>query len=224
VTGGNGGGIVVLFALEREAAPFRRVAAGLKNLHIHVTGVGRKRARLALERILAESLTPSLLIAAGFCGALKPTLKVGDVVVASEVIDQSGRSWPVTGKCNLLDQQSGRLITVHHLVATTAEKQRLGESHQADAVDMESAAAAEVCEARGAPFLAVRAVSDAVDTELSPELVHLLSGGRVSVWKAIRALVKKPSLLREFRRLARDTKVAAKNLAETVAKIVREKR
>ena len=74
---------------------------------------------------------------------------------------------------------------------------------------MESAAVAAACAARGVPFLAVRAVSDAVDTALSPELVRLLAGGHVSVRRALLALVRKPSLLREFRRLARDTKIAA---------------
>src|SRR5207253_1577357 len=110
-----------------------------------------------------------------------------------------------------------------HLVGDPAEKRRLAELHHADAVDMESAAVAEVCIAKGVPFRAVRAVSDAVDTALSPELVRLLAGGRVSAWKAVRALVRKPALLGEFRRLARDTKLAAKKLADELVKILGER-
>jgi adenosylhomocysteine nucleosidase len=135
------------------------------------------------------------VIAAGFCGALVPVLRVGDVVT------------------------SPRILTVDHLVSDPAEKRRLAERHGADAVDMESAAVAEVCAAKGVPFLAVRAVSDTVDTALSPELVRLLSGGRVSVWKALRTIMRRPRLLGEFRRLARDTKLAARNLAEALIKI-----
>jgi adenosylhomocysteine nucleosidase len=116
-----------------------------------------------------------------------PSLRVGDVV------------------------ESPRIVTVDHLVSDPAEKQLLGESH--DAVDMESAAVAEVCAARGVPFLAVRAVSDTVGTALSPELVRLLSGGNVSVWRACLALVRRPALIGEFVRLGRDTKLAAQNLA-----------
>ena len=167
--------VAVLFALEREAAPFRRAARGLKGVTIAVSGVGRTRAREAAERLMQEQ--PALVIAAGFCGALKPSLRIGDVVT------------------------SPHILTVDHLVGDPAEKCRLGEFH--DAVDMESAAVAEVCAGQGVRFLAVRAVSDTVDTALSPELVRLLSGGNVSVLKACAALVRKPSLLGEFLRLAR---------------------
>lgn len=184
--------VVVLFALEREAAPFRRAARGLKGVTIAVSGVGRTRAREAAERLMQGE--PALVIAGGFCGALKPSLRIGDVVT------------------------SPRILTVDHLVGDPAEKCRLGEFH--DAVDMESAAVAEVCAGKGVRFLAVRAVSDTVDTALSPELVRLLSGGNVSVWKACGALARKPALLREFLRLARDTKLAARNLAQELVAII----
>jgi adenosylhomocysteine nucleosidase len=147
---------------------------------------------------LREPPFPQLVIAAGFCGALVPTLQVGDIVC------------------------SPRIITVDHLVSDPQEKRQLAELHKADAVDMESAAIAEVCMAKGVSFAAMRAVSDTVDTALSPQLVRLLSGGNVSVWKAIRALVRKPSLLREFRRLARDTRLAAKNLADALVKHIQQ--
>jgi adenosylhomocysteine nucleosidase len=214
------GKVIVLFALEREAAPFRRQARELKSVRIHVSGIGRNRTRLALEKIFSESNSRPCIIAAGFCGALQPDLKVGDVVIASEVIDQSGHSWPISGKIDHLEQRKLRLLTVNHLIATAADKKRLGEVHKADVVDMETATVAELCTARGVPFMAVRAVSDAVDTELSPQLVRLLSGGHVSAWKAIRALVGKPSLLGEFRRLAKDTRLAARKLGEMLMKIV----
>ena len=163
------------------------------NIQIHVSGIGRDRARRCVERLL-ETTTPSLVIAAGFCGALNPALKVGDIV------------------------ESPRILTVDRLVCDPAEKRQL--AAHADAVDMESAAIAEVCAAKGIEFLAVRAVSDASDTALSPELVGLLSAGTVSAWKALRALVWKPSLLPEFLRLGRDTHLAAKNLAEALVNAI----
>ena len=106
--------VAVVFALEREAAPFRRLAREWRHVSIHVSGVGRVRARAAAERLIGSE--PSLVIAAGFCGALKPGLRVGDVVT------------------------SPRIVTVDHLVTDPAEKRRLGELH--DAVDMESATVA----------------------------------------------------------------------------------
>jgi adenosylhomocysteine nucleosidase len=180
-----------MFALEREAAPCRRLARRLPQIRIHVTGVGRARARDATELLLRNPPLPGLVIAAGFCGALVPHLKIGDVVTS-------------------------RILTVDRLVFDPGEKRRLATAHDAIAVDMESAAVEEVCIAKSAAFRAVRAVSDTADTALSPELVRLLSGGNVSIWKAVKALARRPALLGEFRRLARDTRLAARSLADAL--------
>lgn len=184
--------IAVLFALEREAAPFRRAIGSRRDVVVGVSGIGRSAANRAAKRLLERR--PSFVIAAGFCGALTSSLKVGDVV------------------------KSPHILTVDHLVSDPAEKCRLSASH--DAVDMESSAVEAVCAEAGVPFLAVRAVSDTADTALSPELVRLLSGGNVSVWKACAALVRRPSLLGEFLRLGRDTSFAAHKLADELQSVV----
>lgn len=220
MTDQSGGEVIVLFALEREAAPFRRLARDLKAVRILVTGVGSTRTRAVLEKLFSEPLPPSIIIAAGFCGALQADLQVGDVVIASEVVDQSGRSWATNSQLSRAGQPKRRLLTVNHLIANASEKKRLRELHRADAVDMESAVIAEICAARDVRFAAVRAVSDASETELSPQLVRLLSGGNVSVWRAVCALLGKPSLFGEFRRLARDTRLAARKLAEVLENII----
>jgi adenosylhomocysteine nucleosidase len=183
--------VLVVFALEREAAPLRRRIGHSDSVAIRVSGVGRSRARRAILAALQE-VDPRLVIAAGFCGALSSELKVGDVVT------------------------SPHILTVDHLVSDPGEKAQLAAEFHARAVDMESAAVAEVCAERNLPFLAIRAVSDASDTALSPELVSLLSGGSVSVRRAVLALIKKPSLLREFLRLSRDTKLASIRLAKAL--------
>ena len=185
--------IVVCFALEREAAPFRRRVRGWPHVRIVVSGVGRAHARCCVEAVLAET-TPSLVIAAGFCGALVSSLKVGDIV------------------------ESPRILTVDRLVSDPAEKRRLAELHNVDAVDMESAAIQDLCAERNVSFRAIRAVSDTIDTALSPELVRLLSGGHVSIWKALGALGRRPVLLGEFLRLGRDTKEAARNLSDALVR------
>ncbi len=180
--------IGVLFALEREAKPFHRLVRGRADVIVRVSGVGRAAAHSATAKLL-DDVKPARVIAAGFCGALAPELRVGDVVT------------------------SPRIATVDRLVATPAEKARLRSETGADAVDMESAAVEEECRERGVPFVAVRAVSDRADTALSPELVRLLAGGSVSVSKAGAALLRRPALLGEFLRLGRDTAVAARALA-----------
>ena len=61
---------------------------------------------------------------------------------------------------------SGKIITGDRFVATAAESRALrGELGTALAVDMESAAVAQVCHDYGVPFCAVRTVSDRADDQ-----------------------------------------------------------
>jgi adenosylhomocysteine nucleosidase len=210
--------ILVAFALAREAAPFRQAIRGRGKIDIAITGVGPVRARTAIEELLATRTHP-LVVSAGFCGALQPGLAVGDVYGPSEVIDVHGTVW----KCEFHEHQAGRLLTTNAIVASPAEKRALGERTGALIVDMESAAIARACAAKAIPFISVRAVSDTVDTGLSPDVVRLLADGRVSIWKAIRVLIRKPSLIGEFQRLARSTDLAARNLCAGLLEIVSQR-
>lgn len=181
----------VLFALEREAAPFRRHVRGRRDVVVRVSGVGRAAARAAALKLIVD-VKPARVIAAGFCGALALDLRVGDIVL------------------------SPHIVTVDHLVATPADKARLRAETGADAVDMESAAVEAACREREVAFQALRVVSDTADTALSTELVRLLAGGSVSVPRAVAALLRRPTLFGEFRRLGRDTAAAARALAHAL--------
>jgi adenosylhomocysteine nucleosidase len=207
--------VVILFALEREAAPFRRLTGNRPGVRIGVTGVGANAARRAAEEVTRRDSPPGVIMA-GFCGALRSGLAVGDVVAASEVIDMRGGRWA----CRNIGQPPARFLTATGLVASPFEKQQLAFRHHADVVDMESAAVAAVCHARGVPFLAVRAVSDTADTALSPRLVKLLSGSKVSPARAALVVFRQPSIVGEFRRLARDTRLAAKALAVALVAVL----
>ena len=100
----------VLFALRREAAPFLRVcrpqrrfrgapcwAARCGPVLVLETGVGRERTEAALNWLQNDaSLRPRLIVSAGFSGALNEALHVGDVLLATEVLDLHGNRWPTT--------------------------------------------------------------------------------------------------------------------------------
>lgn len=239
---GDGPRTLLLFALKREAEPLVArlqpawleqygTFAFLKSLPdpadviepsaedvvFDFAGVGAKAARSTLKRLLAKFQQIELVIAAGYCGALMPGIPVGTVALPADVIDEQGGTWPCSGN---LPGTRGRLLTASRLIGVPAEKLALGGRFGAEFVDMESAAIAEVCAARGLRFSAVRAVSDSCDTALSPRLVTLLSGGGVSFWKVMSALIRRPGMLKEFLRLNRDTKLAAGNLAEALAQII----
>jgi adenosylhomocysteine nucleosidase len=181
------------------------------------TGVGRRAIETAFDWLLAAVPRPRLLVYAGFAGALDPTLRIGDVLCVNEVVDTAGRSWHSELPADRwAGTQSGRLFTADQLVATPDEKQRLAAVHGARIVDMESAHVAARCIRAGIPFLCVRAVSDAADRPLSPSLVRLLSGGRVSGLRVAMTLCRAPSMVPALYRLAFDTRIAARQLAHAL--------
>src|SRR5262249_39815846 len=187
----------LLFALRRESAPFlrrflkRRIrnaptpAWELDNLLVVETGMGVERS-LAAMRWIVEHHAPEVVISAGFAGALEDGWRVGDVLVAREVIDTQARTWAAS------PDGHGRLLTVQRMVGDPEEKRRLGQQHQAAAVDMESAAVAQFCSERGLSFLSVRAISDDVAARLSPELLRLLGGSTVALMPLLAALFRRP--------------------------------
>jgi adenosylhomocysteine nucleosidase len=118
------------------------------------------------------------------------------------------------------DLPVGRLVTAPQLVGRPAAKRTLARETGAIAVDMESAAIAAACQERLVPCAVVRAISDTVDTELSHRLVTLLSGGRASPLRVLAAVARSPGLAVELWRLARDTRLAARRLADALHKLV----
>jgi nucleoside phosphorylase len=185
-------------------------------------GVGARRAAAAARWVL-EECTPRLVVACGLAGALVPTFGVGDVLVASEVVEPDEQRWRVALPAELCDLPCGRLLTVSQIVATPAAKGTLARQFGAVAVDMESAAVAEACQAARVPCACVRAISDAADADVSPRLVELVASGHVSPLRAVAAVARSPKLAVELWRLARDTRRAAARLADALRQLIRER-
>jgi nucleoside phosphorylase len=162
------------------------------------TGMGAAAVDRALPWVL--SLGPARVISAGFCGALVERLEIGCLVEA--------------------DNGTGQLVTVAAPVLDAGERRRLRERSGAVAVDMESAHVARWCALEGVPFGCVRAVSDGVDTPISAALAPLLEGETVDVWRLARGVLRRPWLVRDLWRLARDSRRAARALAAGIERMV----
>jgi adenosylhomocysteine nucleosidase len=239
----------LLFALRREAAPFLRQFrpqqrfpgapgrarfCGPASLSVLVveTGVGSRRSAATLDWLLAQPLLdnvvyrPRFVLAVGFSGGLQDKLKVGDVVLATEVIDDHGTLVPTTWPRELPEVEGtstlhrGRILSMNAFIAASEQKRALGQRHNALAVDMESATVAQRCHQAGIPFGCIRAISDDLGTSLSPQLVEVLSGGRVSVPGLLRHLIASPRLVLECYRLAWQTRHAADRLASALGKLL----
>jgi adenosylhomocysteine nucleosidase len=169
---------------------------------------------------------PRFVVTAGFCGALHPDLRVGDLVLATEVIDAQGRRWP----CSWPGQQPcalagaivhrGRLLTVPTPLCEPDQKRRMGHEQTALAVDMETAAIARWCQCHAIPFGSLRAVSDEQRTALSPALAGVVCGGRVAPVRLAAVLLGRPYLAAELYQLARATRRAAARLGAVLATLV----
>jgi adenosylhomocysteine nucleosidase len=228
----------LLFALRREAMSVRKLARPLRRLAgapclayfadglatrvlIVETGVGPEAMERALDSLdqLGVPYRPRFVLSAGFSGALRPELHVGDLVLAEEVVDEQGGRWPVpwpAGPVQFSQEvipRRGRIVTTPILLGDPEQKRRLGEQHDALAVDMETACVARWCQQRQVPFGCLRVISDDWQTPLSPHLVDLLRDGRVSPLRLLVAIVRRPRLIGELWRLAGHTRSAAHRLA-----------
>ena len=145
----------------REARNLRR---GLARYALQVTGMGPRRSSRVLDGGSLDGL-----VVAGVGGGLAPSLRSGDVVVASEVRGPDG-SRPCASASMLAAQlrraglpvQIGPVLSTDHIVAGK-ERSRLAASG-ALAVDMESSWLAD--QVPQAALAVVRVVADPADAPL----------------------------------------------------------
>ncbi|MEJ0090990.1 MAG: hypothetical protein WDM80_14760 [Limisphaerales bacterium] len=206
-------GTLVCFALEEEAAPFRKLATKIPNVAILITGIGAKNAGTVLRRFLEKNL-PKQVLTCGFAGGLNPELHGGDVVFMT--------GYPaLEEKLADADALLADFFTSPRIATTAAEKKKLRTETGADVVEMESGAIMEVCRERRIPCAMVRAISDTADENLPLDFNKLskpdmnLHYGKLA-WAIIRAPWKIGALIGLHKR----TSFAAQQLAIVLDKTV----
>ena len=177
-------------------------------------GIGYEAGKRAAETVI-EYARPSLLIATGLAGGLKPEWTLGRTMVAAEVVDEP------TGRRFRTARGEGTVVSSRE-IARAAKKRELASRFAADVVDMEGAAVAEVAEAHGLPFLAVKAVSDEMDFELPPLQEFVDAEGRFQhvrfgFWAAWH-----PQWWPAIAQLKRNSDRAAAALAEKLKQVIAE--
>ena len=211
---------VVLFALRREAKPFLRRLRGAvrvrglpcpswraEDLLVVVTGMGPAAIERELTWVL--NLRPGRVITAGYCGSLVPECRIGHLIAPQRVVDSAGDAWPLARPANL--PTSGTLVSVAAPVLGVRDRSELHLRTGADVVDMETATVARRCQEARIPCHGLRVVSDDFEHPLPAEVV---SG---SLWWG---LARRPSLVGDLWRLARDTRRASDILAETLQQLM----
>lgn len=204
---------------------FRGGFYGETRVAVVESGTGPDRARRATMALL-DAHSPQWIVSAGFCGALVPGMKVGDIVVANQIATIADDL--VTVDIGMTTDSArglhvGRTLTVDKIVRQVSEKQALAEQSGAIAIDMETHAIACVCRERKTKFMAVRAVSDDLSTDLPAEVMSLVGDtGAVRIGAVIGALWKRPSSYKDMWRLREHAMIASERLADFLDGIVKQ--
>ncbi len=204
--------IVAVTGLAREARIIARPEV------ITVVGGGD---RGALEQRIGAAVSTGArrVLSIGICGALSPELRIGDCIVATEVVagDQhlmADASWVKELLTLVPGTQRGVLLGSDSIIAGHEEKERLHRATGAVAVDMESHVAARLAQAKGVPFAALRVVSDSQSQSLPPAaLVAMLPNGKVNVPAVILSLVSRPAQIPALIRTAWEAEKAFRALS-----------
>lgn len=214
--------IVTAFGLsptgDRHKDPWAGTVGGSDVTAIHI-GMGPPLTRAATERLFEPGAAPvDHVMNAGICGGVDPDLAVGTLLNPEIIIDHtSGNEYRHRPPGS--EPLAGKLMTTEgvHL------DEELSERFFAQgclAVDMESAAVAEVCEAHGCDWSIYRCIGDRYfDGLLDERLLAMTKPDGSGDAEAIqRLLAEEPDLQAKLDQLTRDTTRAAQIAAEAAVR------
>lgn len=155
-------------------------------------GVGKVFAAMITQHVI-DAYAPTAVVSTGVAGGLSPELGIGDVVVSRDCVhhdlDTRALGFPrghipytdlrffaadetlvrLAVSADLEDRShklvAGRIVTGDQFIHgdRAATHGHLTDELAGDAVDMESAAIAQVCRVNNVPFVSVRTLSDMAD-------------------------------------------------------------
>lgn len=188
----------IVAALDWEAAVFSSGTGGNTALLIETTGAGPAAAAAGAGRLLARGAT--VLVSWGTAGALGGAAP-GDIVLPRKVRDESGRDYEVDAGLaerlvlafdNIAPIHRGTVASVATPVASVDQKEALARTSGALAVDMESAAIAQVAADAGLPLVVVRVVIDRSDRSVPAAAIAGMDGSRTRPGRVLVGLLKSP--------------------------------
>jgi adenosylhomocysteine nucleosidase len=193
--------ILAVTGLAREARLIAR-----PHLAIAIGGGDSHALRTRIETALDAGARR--IISMGVCGALDPSLAVGDCVVATDVVTEhesyvTHHAWTKELLTRLPASQPGAIAGTDGIIADGTAKTRLHRATGAATVDMESHIAARVAHERGLPFAAIRVVSDSAERALPPAaLIAMSPTGGIDFYALLHSLYANPGQIPALLRTA----------------------
>lgn len=193
-----------------------------RRMMLAANGAGPKLAAQAVEiavrAVTVAELSSSRLeavVSVGYCGALDPTLKENQIVMATAILDA------ITGEtteCATISVErpavTGVILSQDRVVNLASEKKQLRNSG-AIAVEMEGAGVLARTRKAGLPFFCIKAVSDLADESFPLDLNRMrTTEGRFSRGRIGSYAIMHPKALPGLFQLKRRSEQAAKALGE----------
>jgi len=186
------------------------------DLVIAYSKIGKVFSTLTAASMI-EHFGAERLLFSGVAGAVSPTLKVGDLIVATKLtqhdLDITAFGHPfgyvpegsvfVEADSTMIEiskevaQEMGKVVlegiiaTGDQFVANEERKNWIGNTFNADALEMEGASVAVVCNALNVPFFILRAISDAADMDASFSFDEFLETSAVESAEFVMNMVEK---------------------------------
>jgi len=152
--------------------------------------IGKVFASLTAS-VMIQHFGAKKLLFSGVAGAINPELKIGDLIAATKLcqhdLDITAFGHPFgfvpegkvyiesdkeliflakeVAKSKGIDLKEGIITTGDQFIADEKRKEWIKKTFNADALEMEGAAVAVVCDAFDVPFFILRAISDAADMD-----------------------------------------------------------
>ena len=166
---------------------------------------------------MCEHFGAKKLLFSGVAGAISPKLKVGDLIVATKlsqhdlditafghpfgyvpegaVFVEADKEMIELSKAVALEMGKsvveGIIATGDQFVANEERKNWIGKEFNADALEMEGASVAVVCNALDVPFFILRAISDAADMDASFSFDEFLETSAVESAEFVMKMIDK---------------------------------
>lgn len=178
--------------------------------------IGKVFASLTATTMI-EKFGCDTLLFSGVAGGINPTLKIGDLIIANKLCQHDlditafghphgfvpeGAVFVETSKElrqiafdtaheNGISVIEGTIATGDQFVHTTERKEFIESTFKADALEMEGASVAVICDALNVPFFILRAISDTADMDAGFDFDEFLkSSAKVSADYLIKIVEK----------------------------------
>ncbi len=185
-----------------------------------VTGMGTELARTKTARLL-DGVAVDRVVVVGITGALDNETPIGTLIVPETVVHSAtGREYQPAPLGDAIPR--GKMWTTDGLTTDHGELERL-RAGGVVSLDMETAAIAEVCEARSIPWSVFRVISDrASDGSVDEEVFRLSNQDGTPNPRAVATyFLKHPGKIPQMLRLAKGARLATQRAADAAIAAVR---